>query len=147
MPRKAQSGTINLCFVPAALLAFVAFLSAQTPLENTGKPMRVPFECTEADTQAASLSCSEEEPCPVFLELSSVEAAGNKIFLAGNLHTSTTTLYSVLLATEDGGKTWTRAVSPHPLRRPRSDPIHRLPERMGLRREPAKHCRAIHSFC
>jgi hypothetical protein len=88
------------------LIASVAFLSAQTPLENAGKPMRVPFDCTEADTQAAALSCSDEEPCPVFLELTSVEAAGNKIFLAGNLHTSTTTLYSVLLATEDSGKTW-----------------------------------------
>lgn len=73
--------------------------------------MRVPFECTEADTQAAGLSCSDEEPCPVFLELSSVEAAGNKVFLAGNLHTSTTTLYSILLATEDAGKVWTE---PHP---------------------------------
>jgi photosystem II stability/assembly factor-like uncharacterized protein len=73
--------------------------------------MRVPFECTEADTQAASLSCSEEEPCPVFLELSNVEAAGNKIFLVGNLHTPTTTLYSILLATDDAGKTWSE---PHP---------------------------------
>ena len=68
--------------------------------------MRVPFECTEADTRAASLSCSEEEPCPVFLELSNVEAAGNKIFLVGNLHTPTTTLYSILLATDDAGQTW-----------------------------------------
>ena len=95
----------------AALFACLVFLSAQTPLENTGKPLRVPFECTEADTEAAALSCSEEEPCPVFLELSSVEAAGNKIFLAGNLHTNTTTLYSILFASEDAGKTWTE---PHP---------------------------------
>lgn len=68
--------------------------------------MRIPFECTEADTQAAGLSCSEEEPCPVYLELGNVEAAGNKIFLTGNLHTPTTTLYSILLATDDAGKTW-----------------------------------------
>jgi hypothetical protein len=93
------------------LLAFVACLGADTPLENTGKPMRVAFECTEADTQAAGLSCSDEEPCAVYLELSNVEAAGNKIFLAGNLHTTTTTLYAVLLATEDAGKTW---IEPHP---------------------------------
>jgi photosystem II stability/assembly factor-like uncharacterized protein len=93
------------------MLVFATCLSAQTPLENAGKPMRVPFECTEADTQAASLNCSEEEPCAVFLELSNVEAAGNKIFLTGNLHTSTTTLYSILLATEDAGKIWNE---PHP---------------------------------
>jgi photosystem II stability/assembly factor-like uncharacterized protein len=94
-----------------ALLAFIAFLRAQTPIENTGKPMRVPFECTEADSQAASLNCSDDAPCAVFLELSNVEAAGNKIFIAGNLHTNISTLYSVLLATEDAGKTW---IEPYP---------------------------------
>lgn len=73
--------------------------------------MRVPFECTEADTQAAGLTCSEEEPCPVYLELANVEAAGNRIFLTGNLHTPTTTLYSILVATDDAGRTWNE---PHP---------------------------------
>jgi photosystem II stability/assembly factor-like uncharacterized protein len=96
---------------PLALLALAVAARAQSPLENNGKPMRVPFECTEADTQAAGLSCSEDEPCPVFLELSSIDAAGNKIFLAGNLHTSTTTLSSILLASEDAGKTFSE---PHP---------------------------------
>jgi photosystem II stability/assembly factor-like uncharacterized protein len=80
-------------------------------LENQGKPMRVPFECTEADSQAAGLSCSEEEPCPVFLELANVEAVGNKLFLTGNLHTPNTTLYSILLASEDSGAKWGE---PHP---------------------------------
>jgi photosystem II stability/assembly factor-like uncharacterized protein len=93
------------------LLGWVACLSAENPIENAGKPMRVPFECIEADTQAAGLSCSEEEPCAIFLELSNVESAGNKIFLTGNLHTSTTTFYSILLGSEDAGKTWTE---PHP---------------------------------
>jgi len=95
----------------AASLVINTVLLAQTPLQNTGKPMRVPFDCTEADSQAAGLGCSEEEPCPVYLELSNVEAVGNKIFLTGNLHTPTTTLYSILLATEDAGKTWSE---PHP---------------------------------
>jgi hypothetical protein len=95
----------------ALALAFSALLHAQAPLENTGKPMRVPFECTESDSQAAGLSCSEEEPCPVYLELGAVEAVGNRIFLTGNLHTATTTIYSVLLSTDDAGKTWTE---PHP---------------------------------
>jgi photosystem II stability/assembly factor-like uncharacterized protein len=97
---------------PAALLlAFGALLWAQETLENNGKPMRVPFECTEADTAAAGLSCSEEEPCPVYLELANVEAVGNKIYLTGNLHTHTATLSSVLLATEDAGQSWSE---PHP---------------------------------
>lgn len=95
-----------------SVLRFVALLVSfsvfgQTPIENTGKPMRIPFDCTEADSEAAALNCSEAEPCAVFLELSSVEAVGNKIFLTGNLHTSTMTLYSILLATEDAGKSWT----------------------------------------
>ena len=93
----------------AGLLALATLVAAQTSLENTGKPMRLPFDCTETDTQLAGLSCSEEEPCAVYLELSGVEAVGNKIFLTGNLHTSTTTLYSILLVTEDTGKTWSEA--------------------------------------
>jgi photosystem II stability/assembly factor-like uncharacterized protein len=90
----------------ALLLAFTGVAAAQTPIENTGKPMHIPFECTEADTQATGLSCSEEEPCPVYMELANIEAVGNKLFLPGNLHTATTTIYSILLATDDAGKTW-----------------------------------------
>ena len=73
--------------------------------------MRVVYECTEADTQAAGLGCSEEDPCPVYLELSNVDAVGNKIFVTGNLHTPMATLYSILLVSEDSGTTWTE---PHP---------------------------------
>ena len=95
----------------ALLLAFATTLLAQTAIENSGKPMRFPFDCTEADTQAAGLTCSEEEPCPVFLELASVEAIGNKIFITGNLHSASSTLYSVLLESDDSGKSW---IEPHP---------------------------------
>lgn len=73
--------------------------------------MHIAFECTDADMQASGLACPEDEPCPVYLELASIEAVGNKLFLAGNLHTPTVTIYSVLLATEDGGHTWSE---PHP---------------------------------
>jgi photosystem II stability/assembly factor-like uncharacterized protein len=38
--------------------------------------------------------------------LASVEAVGNRIFAAGNIHSSSTTLASVLLASDDAGKTW-----------------------------------------
>ncbi len=96
---------------PVLLLLVASLDAAQTPLENNGKPMRVVYECTAADTQAAGLACSEEDPCPVYLELENIEAAGAKIFLSGNLHTPTTTLYSVLLESENAGATWTE---PHP---------------------------------
>jgi hypothetical protein len=95
----------------ALLLAVAISSSAQTPLENSGKPMRVGYECTAADTQAAGLGCSEEDPCPVYLELANVDAVGGKIFVTGNLHTPMATLLSILLASSDGGNTWTE---PHP---------------------------------
>src|SRR5258708_1525575 len=67
---------------------------------------RVQFTCTPEDVEAFGLTCSAEEPCPVFLELSAVEANPGRIFLAGNLHTATTTLFGILLISEDGGATW-----------------------------------------
>lgn len=88
------------------LLLIAVSLGAQT-LENSGKPMRVAYECTAADTQAAGLGCSEDDPCSVYLELANVEAVGGKLFVTGNLHTPMATLYSILLASDDDGKTWT----------------------------------------
>lgn len=87
-------------------------LSGQAPepaeivLINQGKPMKLSFSCTEDDIQWAGMSCSEQEPCPVYLEISSVESVGNQLFVAGNIHSAITTLYSVLLSSADGGKTW-----------------------------------------
>jgi hypothetical protein len=90
------------------VLALVAALPlcAQAPLENTGKPMRAAYECTKEVKQAAGLGCSEDDPCPVYLELEDVEAVGNKLFVTGNLHTPMATLYSILLGSDDEGKTW-----------------------------------------
>jgi photosystem II stability/assembly factor-like uncharacterized protein len=91
-------------------VAAASLLAGQAALENTGKPMSVPFECAADELQTAESNCSEQEPCRIFLELSGVEAAGNRIFLTGNIHTGNTTLQSVLLATDDSGKTWTEPV-------------------------------------
>ena len=101
----------------AGLLSFACCAMAQVdkaaeqppetaPLQNTGKPMAVDYHCGAEDIRLAGLSCTAEDPCPVFLELASVEAVGNRIFVAGNIHSSSTTLASVLLASDDGGKTW-----------------------------------------
>lgn len=78
-------------------------------LENLGKPMVLPFRCTDDDMQYAGLSCSESEPCPVYLEIAAAEAVGDRIFAAGNLHTESVTLYSVLLGSADAGQTWREA--------------------------------------
>jgi hypothetical protein len=77
-----------------------------TVLENTGKPIVLPLQCTEEDVTALGLTCSDEEPCAVFLDLTAAESVGAKIFLAGNLHSASVTMFSVLLSSEDGGRTW-----------------------------------------
>ena len=75
-------------------------------LENSGKPMAPKFQCTEEDIQSFGLSCTEEEPCPIYMELSAFEPVGNQIFAVGNIHSGASTLYSIVLASSDGGKTW-----------------------------------------
>ena len=95
-----------IVFSVACVAAAQAEQPADTPLQNAGKPMIVDYRCGEEDIRLAGLSCTIDDPCPVFLELASVEAVGNRIFAAGNIHSSTTTLASVLLASDDAGKTW-----------------------------------------
>lgn len=75
-------------------------------LRNEGKPMRLPFQCTDDDMQWAGMSCSEEQPCPIYLDISALETLGNRIVAVGNIHTEALTVYSVLLTSEDGGGSW-----------------------------------------
>jgi photosystem II stability/assembly factor-like uncharacterized protein len=75
-------------------------------LEYAGKPLILPLKCTEEDIQHAGLTCSEEDPCQIYLELAAVAAAGRRILAVGNLHSSSVTLFSTLLASEDDGQTW-----------------------------------------
>jgi len=78
-------------------------------LENHGSPMRLPFRCTGEDIRWAGLGCSEEEPCPIFLELSAAAQWGERTVVSGNIHSESATLYSVLLESENGGQTWSEA--------------------------------------
>jgi len=99
-------------------LAFCAALLAQDQeaqppappppplLENHGRPMKLPFRCTTEDIRAAGLSCSEEEPCAIFLELSAAAHVDDRIVITGNLHAESVTLASVLLESDDAGRTW-----------------------------------------
>jgi photosystem II stability/assembly factor-like uncharacterized protein len=75
-------------------------------LTNTGEPMRVAFTCAEEDLLYAGMYCTEANPCPVYLELNSVTSNGTKILAAGDLHSGSATLYSVLLMTDNNGSTW-----------------------------------------
>ena len=79
---------------------------APVVLANKGKPMLAPFHCSEEDIRSAGLTCSEDDPCPVYLEIAAVESTGLRIFAAGNIHTASATLYTILLGSEDNGQTW-----------------------------------------
>lgn len=102
----------------AAYLLVVFSAAAQTDpvtpaapalLVYEGKPLRVPVSCSEEDIQGLGLSCSAESPCPVYLELSGLEVLAGRMILAGNIHTGAATLSSIVLASGDGGKTWTES--------------------------------------
>lgn len=67
---------------------------------------KVPFSCVADDLAAAGMSCSDQYPCPIYLELSGISGLGKNLALAGNFHGLSATLYSVLLLSEDGGATW-----------------------------------------
>lgn len=68
---------------------------------------KVPATCTLELVQQLDLTCAVDSPCPLYLELSDVELVGERLILAGNIHTTDTTLDSVLLVSDDGGKSWT----------------------------------------
>ena len=94
------SACAKACFsLLACTLALAGQLGAQAPI-------RIAYECTEADADALGLTCTMEDPCPVFLELASADAAGGRLIAAGNLHTKNVTLYGIVLASEDNGVTW-----------------------------------------
>ncbi|MCL5745933.1 MAG: hypothetical protein M1541_18740 [Acidobacteria bacterium] len=98
-------GALFVWSLGAAMLA-AQDQPAPPVLENRGQPMKLDHRCGEDDILQFGLTCDANEPCQIFLELSSVETAGNRVFLSGNFHTSSTTLASLLLASGDGGKSW-----------------------------------------
>jgi hypothetical protein len=73
----------------------------------SGRPIVIEARCGDAEIADYGMSCTEDEPCPVFLELAAVEPVGSKLFVAGNFHAGTATLWSILLASEDVGQSWT----------------------------------------
>jgi hypothetical protein len=82
---------------------------APPQLENHGTPIELPFGCTGEDIRWAGLSCSEEDPCPIFLELSAAAHWGDRTVVSGNIHGESATLYSVLLGSDNEGQTWSEA--------------------------------------
>lgn len=83
-------------------MRWLAVLVASMAVAQT--PTRLEFQCTSEDFDASG--CDPGEPCPLYLEISSLEAVGVRLFLAGNIHTATMTLSSVLLSSDDSALTW-----------------------------------------
>jgi photosystem II stability/assembly factor-like uncharacterized protein len=75
------------------------------------RPANIDVRCTPEQIDELGLSCTAEQPFPVYLELTSAESITGRLFVAGNVHTNSATLASILLASEDGGNTWSE---PHP---------------------------------
>jgi hypothetical protein len=93
----------------SALVLCLAPLVAQTsPMKP---PVHVEYTCPAEDLETFGLACSDDRPCPVFFEVSAVDSFGSRLFVAGDIHTATTTLYGVVLSTEDGGTTWSEAIT------------------------------------
>jgi hypothetical protein len=106
--------------VKALLFFFGGLVLAQAPAETPaatpppaapsyvyqGKPIALRSSCARETLTAAGLVCSPEEPCTVLLELTAMATAGLRLFLIGNLHTSDATLESLILASDDEGKSW-----------------------------------------
>jgi hypothetical protein len=100
-PFSLKSGAVVLFLTSTLCLG-----QSSSTIVNNGEPLRASFACVDEDLQWAGVSCSDGEPCPVYLELSSIAPNGRRLFLAGNFHTNSATLTSVLLASDDGGATW-----------------------------------------
>jgi hypothetical protein len=108
-PRPRVFCGARLFFKPTLLLmTAVIGVSAQESaiLTNNGEPMRVAYGCAEEDLQWAGMACDGDESCAIYLELSSVVPDGGKIVAAGNLHSTSATLGSILLLSDDSGATW-----------------------------------------
>jgi hypothetical protein len=110
-----MSGTDTITIVPALpsprarynVVVRVAVIALLLPLMlAAADPLKFEYTCSPEDVDAFGLTCSDQEPCPVFLELASVDTSGPRVFMSGNLHTQATTLYGILLTSEDGGLTW-----------------------------------------
>jgi hypothetical protein len=85
----------------------ILFLAGTLWAQTSGNtPLKIPYTCSEKDLAAAGMTCSDDNPCPVFVELSSVSAIGKKLLVTGNLHGASATIGSVLLVSDDDGATW-----------------------------------------
>src|SRR5215469_282328 len=85
------------------LTTFIAAAQEPAVVSNNGQPMHIAYACAEDDLNAAGMACTPDQPCAIYLELSMVAANGAKLLASGDLHSSSATLASILLLSEDSG--------------------------------------------
>jgi hypothetical protein len=92
----------------ATALILIPVISAQNGsiLNSEGDSVKANYSCNDEDLQWAGMACSEDDPCPIYLELSSIAASGRTIFVSGDFHSTSATLSSLLIMSDDGGVTW-----------------------------------------
>ena len=71
-----------------------------------GEPLVAQLQCDGDHFQRAATVCSDVTPCELYLELTGLEQAAERVFLIGNLHTLSATVSSILLASDDEGMSW-----------------------------------------
>ena len=71
-----------------------------------GEPLVVQLQCDGDHFQRAATVCSDATPCELYLELTGVEQAAERVFLIGNVYTLSATVSSILLASDDEGMSW-----------------------------------------
>jgi hypothetical protein len=81
--------------------------ASKETLTFRGEPLVLPLECREDHLLRAGLVCNDVTPCILILELVAIGSLGDRVFIMGNVHSSAGTVSSVLLASDDGGTTWT----------------------------------------
>lgn len=74
-----------------------------------GTPLALAHACGSRQIDDLGLVCSDDEPCPVYVEISGIEQSGSRLFLAGNFHTESAILASLLLVSEDEGRSFQEA--------------------------------------
>ena len=89
---------------------WLAWLVLQAAAQPPVAEIRPPA-CGDAEITEFGLECTVKDSCSIYLELAGIEEAGGRLFLSGNFHTGSATLWSLLLASDDEGRTWTE---PHP---------------------------------
>lgn len=105
IPNRAGALTPIISTRPLFLLFLISTLGL-----HAAEPFRPAYACTDEDLQWAGMTCSESEPCPIYLDVSHVYPLGRKLFATGNIHSNETTLYSIFLVSDDAGATWREPV-------------------------------------